>query len=624
MRSARLLAAALALAFAAEAHAAPILDPPGAPGYDAALGDLARGYQRQQDVFATLENGLALDCLFQPAEVQTVKDFFAQTASDDFQLVTGKHPYAVLAEYGEYGDEGNFAGITSVGVAARLMVLRAAGAPQAELDAARRSAVRAAQAWHVYGAIGGPGVVARGVRRLDPWSSGDPPFPGTAPALTPLKDAAGDPLPAPKAGVWRAPVGAFPGWVWMDDTSKDQVSGYALAAAWLWDALHDDPAVPAQVSADLAADLAAFARALMQVAPELGIDLCIRDADGRLTSFHDLNPRQIDPNGVLPETTTLRNGFNAALALGIVRAAYHVSGDPEIGKFYYEDLVGKRDLPGEAASNAGVIFLGASTNFSNVNMLAIALATLGRFETDAKVRAKIQLTLDKQFWQTGSDRDVWHTKQAWFDVIYGAYGSLHPAEIRARVAENLAAFQSAPAFERDVVNCDAAEIAALSCLAVDGKTVIELLPSAGHNGIVVAKDIVPKALRPDSDFEWRSDPHRVNGSGSTLMDHGGDWLTAYWLARGSDLEDADLNLSPSARPPLPYTEGGGGAGGSGGAGGAGGSSSSSSSSSGAITPAKSGCSCGTAGSGDDAAGLALAALALAVASRRRRASRAAR
>ncbi|MFT3770933.1 MAG: MYXO-CTERM sorting domain-containing protein [Minicystis sp.] len=620
-----LAAFTLATLIAAPAAAAPILAAPGSPGFDAGLESMAAGFQRQQDVFATLENGLALDPIFDPASVQSVKDFFAQTATSDFQAFSGKHPYEALASYDEHGDEGNFAGITSVGVAARLIVLRAENAPAAEIDRARAAAVRAAQAWHVYGAIGGPGVVARGVRRVTPWSAGDPPFPGQAPDLVPLEDGSNNPLPAKKSAVWRAPVADFPGWAWIDDTSKDQVSGYALAAAWLWDALRDDPLVPEQVTDDLAADLVAFAKALMEVTPELGIDLCIRDADGRLTSFHDLNPRQISPDSVLPESISLRNGFNAALALGVVRAAYHVSGDPAVGKFYYEDLVGKRDLPSQAATNAGVIFIGAATNYSNVNMLAIALATLGRFETDAYVRQQIQATLDKQFWSTGSDRDVSHVQQAWFDVVYGAYGTGHPAEIRTRVAGNLSSFQPAPAFERDVINCDDTEIAAGVCVGVDGTTMITLLPAAGHNGQVVAKDIVPKSIRPDSDFEWRSDPHTVNGTGSTKMDHGGDWLTAYWLGRASDLDDADKNLSPKARPALPYTlgEGGAGGGGGGGAGGAGGAAMTSSSSSSGAAPEKGGCSaCAVGGEGDASedvgAAFGVVAAAMAALGRRRR------
>ena len=568
---ASLLLASLPLSPAA---AEPLLPPPGDPAFSAPLLDLANAYQRQQDVFCTRENGLSLDVYVDPAEVDTVKSFFAQGASDDFQAVTGLHPYDVVLAFGEHGDEGNFAGIASVGQAARLMELRRLQAPEAEIAKARDAVLRAVKAWTVYGAIGGPGVVARGVRRVVPWDAADPPFPGDAPQIVPLKDGNGDPLPASKEAVWRGPVdGGFGGWAWLDDTSKDQVSGYALGTMWLWDALVDEPTVDPKVRDKLANGLVEFARALMKVAPETGTDLCIRDADGRLTSFFDLNPRQISPDGTpLPPDSSLQNGFNAALALGIVRAAYHVSGDYEIGKYYYEELVGKRDLPAIMANTAGLIFLGASTNYSNVNMLAIALATLGRVETDPYVRQRLQETLDTQFWSTGSTRDVEHSEQAWFDAVYGGYSATPPAGLRGRVENNLGGFQTAPAFERDRVNCDDAEIAAGVCTAVDGSTMIVLDSGKGHGGGVVAKDIVPMSVRPDSDFHWRSDPHQVNGSASSSMDPGGDYLAAYWLARSIDIDDTTKNLSPFARPPLAYTPGGeGGSGGAGGAGGAGGS-----------------------------------------------------
>jgi hypothetical protein len=546
------------------AWADPILpapDPDGGTSVDDALATLAHGFQRQQDVFATAENGLSLDTVVVPTEVSTVRTFFGQTASDDFQQVTGKHPFTVVQSFGEHGDEGNFAGIASVGVAARLMVLRRDGASTTEIAAARDAAVKAARAWHVYRSIGGPGVVARGVRRTTPLDPTAPPLPGTVPTTVPLHDGQGNPLPTTKTDTWRDPVApGYAGWIWIDDTSKDQVSGYALAAAWLWDALQGDPAVPADVTQNLANDLLAFADALRSIAPELGIDLCIRDADGRLTDFHDLNPRQLSPTGVLPETSTLRNGFNAALALGILRAAYHVTGDPAIGQYYYQDLVGTRDLPREMAQTSGVIFLGAQTNFSNVNMLAIGLATLGRFETDPYVRSRLESTLRTQFWSANDAHDVSHDDQAWFDVVYGAYTPGIGDDIRGRMQASLGGFQPAPAFERDRLNCDDAGIAAGVCTAVDGVTVIHLDPSAGHGGELVATAVVPMFVRPDSDFEWRSSPFRVNGSGSTLLDPRGDWLAAYWLGRLSD-RDASKNLSPNARPPLPYTLVDGGVGG---------------------------------------------------------------
>lgn len=557
---------------ASPSAAAPILAGAAQPGHDAALAALAVGFQRQQDVFATAENGLSLDIFVRPGEVAGVRAFFAQEAEPDFKTFSGKHPFEVVDAFGEWGDEGNFAGVSSVGVAARLLALRAEGAPVAELARARASAVRAARAWHVYGSIGGPGVVARGIRRVKPEDPSAPPLPGKPDPVVPLTDGAGHALPAAKGDSWRAPVAAgFEGWFWLDNTSKDQVSGYALAAAWLWDALEGDPEVPADVTKDLGDDLAAFAKALMVVAPELGIDLCIRDADGRLTGFHDLNARQLSPDSVLPEDIVLRNGFNAALALGVVRAAYQASGDPVVGRYYYEELVGRRNYPSLVGVNAGAIFLGASTNFSNVNMLAIAFATLGRFETDPYVRSELGAALDGQFWSTGSPRDVSQVKQAWFDVVYAAGAPTVRPEIRARVAEDLGSFQPAPAFERDRVNCDAAEIAVLQCIGVDGTTVIELETDLGHGGTVVAKHIVPMAIRPDTDFEWRSDPHRINGSASSLMDPRGDWLAAYWMSRITDLEDATKNVSAKARPPLPYALGAGGAGGgAGGASGAGG------------------------------------------------------
>jgi len=536
---------------ASGARADAILPPPSTSAIDGTLYDLAVGYQRQQDVFAARESGLSIDPFVKPEDMKLVRDFFAQKATDDFQKFSGRHPFDVLERFDEYGDQGNFAGVASVGVAARFIVLKAAGGDAGEIARAKDAAVRAAKAWHVYGAIGGKGIVARGIRKLSPETAGAPSSPGPVPELVPLKDASG-PLPTKKGSVFRAPVASgFDGWIWQDDTSKDQLIGYALAVAWLWDALHDDPSVPSSVSQDLASDLAAFAHALMQVAPEREIDLCIRDADGRLTTFSDLNPRQLSPTGVLPEDAILSNGFNAAMALAIVRAAYHVSGDAEIGRYYYEELVGRRDLPLQMSKTAGGLFIGAQTNFSNAGMLAIALATLGRVETDPYVREQLGVTLEKQFWSRPDSRDVSSIGQAWYDAIYGAYADKPPKEIRSRIQTQLSGFQPAPAFNRERVNCDDAEIAAGSCIAIDGTTKITLSKQKGHGGLLVADAVLPMSIRPDSDFEWRADPFEVNGGAGNRMNPGGDYLAAYWFARANDVQPYK-NRSPFARSPLPY------------------------------------------------------------------------
>jgi len=541
----------LLLLMPASANAAPIV------GDDAPLAKLMDGYQRQQDVFATAELGVSLDPFIKPDSIALVRDFFAQDMQRDFKAFSGKHPFEVVEGFDEYGDLGNFGGIASIGYAVRFIFLKKSRAPESELAAARDAVVRAANTWIVYGTIGGPGVVARGVRREKPLDPTAPPLPGTLPELIPLKDSAGRPLPDKKTPVYRAPVASgMDGWIWMDDTSKDQVIGYALATVWLYDALRDDPMAPPGLADKLAQPLVAFARALMKVVPEKGIDMYARDADGRLTSFGDLNDRLITSAGdPLPEDSTLRNGFNGAMGAAIIRAAFHVSGEQDIGKFYYEELVGKRDYPGSFAKNAGAIYTGSRTNFSNVNMLAIALAILGRTETDPYAREKLATALDTQFWNAGSDRDASHAKQAWFDAIYGAYGPKPPADLRARVTENLSGFQPAPAMQRDRINCDAAEIAAGSCLAIDGTTTIALSSTPGHNDSVVAKTVLPMSIRPDSDMAWRADPHDVNSGGSNRMNPGGDVLGAYWLARLSDVDDAQRNVSPHARAPLPYTRG---------------------------------------------------------------------
>ena len=76
----------------------------------------------------------------------------------------------------------------------------------------------------------GKGVVARGVRKVAPEATGAPASPGPVPELVPLKDGSGAALPPTKGAVWRAPVASgFDGWIWFDDTSKDQLVGYNVA-----------------------------------------------------------------------------------------------------------------------------------------------------------------------------------------------------------------------------------------------------------------------------------------------------------------------------------------------------------------------------------------------------------
>jgi hypothetical protein len=542
-----LFSSVLLLLLSATAHAAPILAA-GGPAED-----LARGYERQQDTFARSESGMNFDAFVKESDRQLITDFFAQ--SEDFETFAGRHVFTTLDSFDEHGDMGNFSGIASVGLAARLMVLKRDNAPADEIARARDACVRAARTWHVFGAIAGPGTIARGVRRIAPIGS-EPALPGAIPELVPLKDSSGNALPAKKGETWRAPVApGFDGWIWKDDTSKDQVSGYALAIVWLWDALKGDPAAPQDVVTAMAEDLVRFAKVLMTPIPEKeGVDLVVRDADGRLTSFGDLNSRILSgtAGGVFAEDSALQNGFNAALAMGIIRGAVHVSGDATLEKYFYEELVGKRQYPKHAVATATLMYTGESTNFSNVNMLAIALATLGRIESDATVRGELQ-ELIENFWDNGSSRCAARVAQPWYDVIVAGFGKTEKGEVPARMAGALAAYSPAPTFQRDRINCDDGEIGAGSCLAIDGTTTIALSTRKGHGGGVVAQSPVPISVRPDSNFLWRSDPHEVNGGGGNRLNPRGDWLAAYWLGRLLD-RDPTKNLSPNVTKPIPIPD----------------------------------------------------------------------
>lgn len=532
--------------FAGGAVGAPIL------ASDATLEARAASYERQDDTFARSECGMNWDAEIKASDRALVEGFFAQSKS--FEEYAGRSAFTTMEFFDEHGDQGNFSGIASVGLASRLMVLKRDGAPAAEIDRARAAAVRAAKTWHVFGTIAGPDSIARGVRRIVP-ETGTTPLPGATPALVALKGPDGKALPASKGDTWRAPVASgLSEWIWRDNSSKDQVAGYALAVLYLWDALHDDPAVPKSVASDIANDLGRFAKNLMKIGPN-GIDLCVLDADGRLTSYGDLNSRLVSGSGgfVLAADSVLQNGFNAALAMGIIRAAYYVTGDAALKSYYYDELVVKRQYAKHAVATATLMYQNENTNFSNVNMLAIALATLGRIENDPVVRGLLHDLVDK-FWDpTGipQTRAAKGSQQPWFDVIVAGFGRSAKAEVPDRMKANLLGLPSAPTFQRDRVNCDAGEIASLSCTAIDNTTSLPLSSAKGWGGNVVAKNLVPLSVRPDTNFLWRSDPFGVNAAGGNKLNPRGDWLAAYWLGRLLDRDPSKNVISRAAAPPPP-------------------------------------------------------------------------
>jgi len=524
---------------------APRLIPgPGEPGYDAELAAKASAYDRQFHTFSTMPFGLSLDAMVpDPANRDLIAAFLAQDAVDDFATFANKSVRDIVSEYDEHGDLGMFAGAAAAGDAFRYMALRDAG-----LDAsrARQDLLAAIAAFHVAATITGtPGTVARGVRRLDE--------PGIAPAVEV------PPTSCPQAGDrgnrWRPDgSGQHPEWIYNDNNSKDQIIGYVFALGAFWDALANDSAIPQAVRDQLQSDARQLATSLMTPV-QLGFagsaDLVVRDWHDCPTKHLDLNPRVVPIDGydplILAPSSTTQNGWNALAALGVMRTLYHITGDADVGHYYYDELVGNRKFPLLAVSGPARVSAmyqdgSVDTNFSNVNMAFVAAYGLLRYESDPALRTTYENLLATELWDVGHPHDGKSIQQAFFNLLDSAFRTGgNDAPTTAAAVAQLHQFAMPPYFEPVVENCDASELAAGTCIAIDGTTQITLVAPNDATSRVA----LPKRLRPPSNFEWRSDPRSVNGGGSIRLDPGGDMLSAYWLGRAMS---TGSNVSPLARP----------------------------------------------------------------------------
>jgi MYXO-CTERM domain-containing protein len=549
---------------ALDARADGLLPGPNEPSFDAALHAKALRYDRQFHTFNANLFGLSLDDFVEDADDRAaLTAFLAQETEPDFFAFTTalgrpRTPSDIATSRDEHGDLGMFGGVPAAGDAFRYMVLRDRGGTAAEIDAARADLLDAIAAFHAYANITGTqGPIARGIRLTTEAGAPIEPRPATCPNAWERRDT------------WRADEsGQHGGYHWLDNTSKDQLLGYVMALGVFWDAVAEDPSIPEQTRLDLQADALGLGRLLMQaveVRPGTMIDLTIRDAGGCLVRFHDLNPREIVRDGqeplVLSETSTMQNGFNALAALGIMRTLYHVSGAEELRTYYYDVLVAQRGYPALVNSGIGRIrnmfintCVGSNclvTNFSNVNMAFTAIWGALRYETDPTLKQTYRTILQDELWDNTHPHVGEKIQQAFFNLIYaGLKSGATDAAAATAAAVQLGQFVDPPYFDVQVLNCDDMEIAAGSCLAIDGVTTLTIDSVPSRGGGVAAVDALPKHIRPTSNFEWRSDPRTVNGGGSNRLNPGGDFRAAYWLGRylvaSASAED---NISPIARNP---------------------------------------------------------------------------
>lgn len=503
---------------------------PGEAEHDAELEAAARLHDRLHLALASLPLGLAGDlsiALDDEAARAAIESFFA-AEGDDFAAATGEDPREVLARWEKA--TGAFAGVAAAADAYRYGTLRDQGYDCDEVASARAQVVRAADALHLVTAVTGePGQVARALTHRD--------WPGASETPTvPLFDAAGDPQPPEKTnGTFREDAsGRHPEIVWEDACSRDQIIGWAIGIGAVWEVIRNDPEFDDGLRSRLRDDAAAMARQLMTVR-DSGFDLEIWDPDGRPT-----------PNGYLHENNVdglyvgFLNGQHAVMATGIVAALAFVADDPEITAYLVDGLIEDRNLMG-AAANGLLVDFGAATNHSNYNMAFSGIHLVTRYVDHPEARADLLLASERLYRAPGADDPVEVMGQGLFDLLHAAAtadasarGETTMAPEAAAVERGLAAlrqFPTPPAWDFAVTNCDDAEIAGGSCVLNDD-TVVAVLGAVGHNDALVVDQALPLAIRPPSNFYWRSNPFEPNGGGEgTALASSADFRFAYWMGR---------------------------------------------------------------------------------------------
>jgi len=500
-----------------------------------------------------------------------IRDWLDQDSVPDFEAFTGKHPYEALGQY-EGPNLGLRGGGASPGTAFRYIAFKREYADAEELERARADVVKTLEYLPVVHVITGiPGGIGRGAMLLKSKGEDEPLFPGGTPTLVPLFDEEGNPLPPGEKtnGTLRPDNsgGILPEglWYWEDSCSKDQLVGWVAAMATIYDATVLDPDIdPALV--DALRDMACAVGAGLRVeypftaldGKEHMYDLVIMDADGRPSKHHDLNPLSIEKLYMPPGSTNI-NVFNLIMGLGIVKGLYHVCGDEESERFLYEELLGNRDYLGMIPTSDDTdaidyLYMGTNTNFSNVNMIAIALFLNIYFEKDPMVLEVLRDYMENRWWDVSDvAQSAGRVKQPFFMALYEAMTDRGTDPARtAEAARLLKLFTLDPYASPERINCDEDELVAGECLAIDGETVLTLDPGQSWGDDAVATEPLDPDIRPPSNFDARSNPFKVNGGGGTGLGPGGDLHAAYWMLRYLPEREQGMGaMSPKARVHMP-------------------------------------------------------------------------
>jgi hypothetical protein len=526
-----------------------LLPGPNEEGYDALLEEKADRHDRQHLLFNCAGNGASSDVnisLANEADRQLVEDFLQTTDSWDFETFSGgRTPLDVLTTHEKVA--GLYGGVGIAADAFRYGVFRDQGYPQEDIDRAKAFLLRSIEGLFVAAEITGvEGVIARGFCRTD--------IPGACnPETTPLFDEFGDPLPAEKDnGTWREDNSAdnrFANYKWEDSCSRDMIIGWATAFGAVWEVIRDDPEFDEATKDKIQLLAGQIGRSLMVERTggpgSLGqaFDLEIFDADGRTTFHGYLNENAFDRFYVawLP----LKDGFYAMMSLGIVAALTYVSEDPVLEDYFYTELIGERHFADIVYNQVVGFNLGYISNFSGTNMAYAGALLALRYITDLEAREKVAYATETHMYFNKPpllSRQPVDYSYSLYDFIYAtavsgesSYNEMTgppDADAVARGVQTLLDFAQPPYWDVELINCDGAEMESGDCTLNDGSH-CTYLGEVGRKGTPICEEPVPHAVRPPSNYHWRSCPYRPNseGGGGPRLIPGVDFRIAYWYGR---------------------------------------------------------------------------------------------
>jgi len=233
------------------------------------------------------------------------------------------------------------------------------------------------------------------------------------------------------------------------------------------------------------------------------------------------------------------------MTLGILAALTYCAEDPVLDDYFYGQLIGERHLDEIAYKQMFGVNPGLQTNYSATNMgMEGALLAL-RYIRDEEVRERVRYATLVHLYETGpgpfQKRQPEEYAYSLFDFIYAtaisrasAFGPMQEAPDAPAVERGVATlldYAEAPYWDEAVENCTEEEIASGHCVLDNGQEVT-VLGYVGRNGSLMCEEPIPQAVRPPSNYRWRSNPYDPNGGGNgSGMLPGVDFRWAYWYGR---------------------------------------------------------------------------------------------